>query len=92
MLDERTLTFPNAKLRIAEDGTAVVFEGRDGTKVVRCAISEEALADHFGDDDHLKRTFGANRERIEAEARRKYLAGRLEPDGSVLIKTEDLYR
>lgn len=34
--------------------------------------------------------YGANRARVQHEARRKYLADQLESDGSVLIKTEDL--
>ena len=34
--------------------------------------------------------FRAHRERIEHEARRKYLDGHLEPDGSILIRTQDL--
>ena len=35
-------------------------------------------------------TYAAHRARIQHEARRKYLADRLEADGSVLIKAEDL--
>ena len=56
-----------------------------------CAINGEALEDHFdGDNKHMLKIFKANRERIEHEVRRKYLAGRMESDGSVLIKTMDL--
>jgi DNA polymerase elongation subunit (family B) len=36
--------------------------------------------------------FRANRRAIEEEARKKYLAGAIEPDGSVLIRTLDLAR
>ena len=89
MLDERTLIFPDPEPR--SNGDAVLFRGRDGDLIIRCAISREALEDHFdGDDKDMLKVFRANRERIEYEARRKYLAGRLEPDLSVLIKTEDL--
>ncbi len=58
---------------------------------MRCAISREALDDHFqGDDKDKLEVFRANRRAIEQEARRKYLAGGTEPDGSVLIRTGDL--
>jgi hypothetical protein len=56
-----------------------------------CAISREALDDHFdGDNKDKLKVFNASRERIEHEARRKYLADLVESDGSVLIKTMDL--
>ncbi len=91
MLDERTLV-----LRDADPepwGLDIRFEARDGDKAVKCAIQYEALADHFGANRKNRfDVFDAHRDRIEREARRKYLAGRLELDGSVLIKTEDLYR
>ena len=68
----------------------VVFWGQDGESRVRCAISREALDDHFqGDDKDKLEVFRANRQAIEQEARRKYLAGETEPDGSVLIRTGD---
>jgi transcriptional regulator with XRE-family HTH domain len=91
MLDERVLIFPEAGAHYDPARMAVVFKGRDADKIIACAISHEALADHFsaGDKDKLK-VFKANRERIEHEARRKYLAGRVGPDGSVLIETMDL--
>lgn len=92
MLDERTLVFSDPKSRYDSERMSVVFEGRDGEKKVRCLISEEALEDHFGDNDDPLGTFRANRERIESEARRKYLAGDVKPDGSVLIVSMDLYR
>ena len=89
MLDERALIFPDDDAR--STGEAVVFTGKDGKKAVRCAISREALEDHFkGGGKDLLKIFRANRERIEHEARRKYVGGRLERDGSVLVKSEDL--
>jgi transcriptional regulator with XRE-family HTH domain len=91
MLDGRVLVFSDAGAHYDPARMVVVFRGKDGDKTVVCAISREALDDHFGGDnkDTLK-AFKAHRERIEHEARRKYLAGRVEPDGSVLIKTMDL--
>lgn len=89
MLDERTLTFPDPGPR--SNGEAVLFRGRDGELIVRCGISRETLEDHFnGDDKDMLKVFNANRTRIEYEARRKYLAGRLERDLSVMIRTIDL--
>lgn len=58
---------------------------------MRCEISEEALDDQFaGDGKDKLAVFRANEQAIEQEARRKYLAGRREADGSVLIRSEDL--
>jgi transcriptional regulator with XRE-family HTH domain len=91
MIDERTLVFPDARERYDFDRAVVQFTGKDGDKNVNCAISREALEDHFdGDNKEMLKVYKTNRERIEYEARRKYLAGRLESDGSVLIKTMDL--
>ncbi|MBN1282967.1 MAG: DUF1488 family protein [Proteobacteria bacterium] len=91
MIDDRHLIFPEPKERYDFDRDVVAFWGKDGEKIVQCAVSQEAIEDHFGggDKDPLK-IFRANRESIEHEARRKYLTDRLEPDGSVLIRTGDL--
>lgn len=73
--------------------TSVIFWGRDGDKHVRCEIDQDALADHFGLYDKtrsLLKAFESNKVVIEHEARRKYLAHKLQPDGSVFIKNEDL--
>jgi hypothetical protein len=68
-----------------------VFWGRDGENRVRCKIIRDALDDHFGGDGKNDvGVFRANRRAIEEIARRKYLAGRTETDGSVLIRTEEL--
>ena len=89
MLDERTLTFVDAQPR--SNGEAALFRGWNGATIVSCAISREALEDHFdGDNKDLLKVFKANHERIEHEARRKYLAGQIEKDLSVLIRTLDL--
>ena len=60
-------------------------------KVIQCAISWEALGDHFnGDNKDSLKTYRANKERIEHLARRKYLSEQVESDGSVLVRTEDI--
>ena len=77
--------------RYVFDREVVVFWGQDGETRVRCEISQEALDDHFGGDGKDKlEVFRASRQAIEQEARRKYLAGEREADGSVLIRSEDL--
>lgn len=91
MLDERVLIFPDT--RASYDGLRdiVLFHGRDGDNDIRCAISREALEDHFaGDNRDPLKVFHANRERIEHEARRQYLGGKTQRDGLVLIRTTDL--
>ena len=91
MPERRDLRFSAPDEGYVFDRGVVVFWGQDGNTCVRCEISREALDDHFGGDakDKLE-AFRANRRAIEEEARRKYLAGRTEPDGSVLIRTGDL--
>jgi hypothetical protein len=91
MREPHDLTFPAADERYVFDRDIVVFWGRDGETRVRCEISEEALHDHFSGDgkDNLA-VFKANCQAIEELARQKYLAGRAELDGSVLIRTGDL--
>jgi fido (protein-threonine AMPylation protein) len=89
-MERGDLRFPAPEERYVFDCMVVVFWGQDGEIRVRCEISREALDDHFGGDGKDKlEVFRANREAIEQEARRKYLGGRTEPDGSVLIRTMD---
>jgi transcriptional regulator with XRE-family HTH domain len=91
MLDERTLIFAHTNARYDPMRGTVLFDGKDGDKVISCAISREALDDHYnGDDKDKLKVFNANRESIEHEARRKYLAENMEADGSILIRTGDL--
>jgi transcriptional regulator with XRE-family HTH domain len=92
MSDKRTLTFPDEERHCEAAHGAVAFWGQDGTQRVLCRISREALDDHFSEGDRLRpeATFDKHRQRIEALARRKYLCGRHESDGSVLIRTGDV--
>jgi hypothetical protein len=91
MIDHRSLLFADKNEYYDQGRMVVVFTGRDRDILVRCAMSMEALEDHFNGDgkDPLK-VFKANRERIEHEVRRKYLLGNVETDGSILLKTEDI--
>jgi len=90
-LERRDLKFPTPGESYNSSRKVVSFWGQDGEKRVNCAISEEALDDHFAADNKDKMAvFRANRRAIEEIARRKYLEGRTEPDGSVLIRTLEL--
>jgi hypothetical protein len=88
MTDSRTLVFPDRATKY-DSGEGVTFWGMDGAKRVRCRISREALDDHFSEGDRLRpeAAFRKYRPEIEALARRKYLLGRIEPDGAILIRT-----
>ncbi|MGH9397258.1 MAG: DUF1488 family protein [Terriglobia bacterium] len=89
--EEHHLTFPAPEERYVFDRDVVVFWGQDGGTRARCEISRETLDDHFqGDGKDKLAVFRANRAAIEEAARRKYLAGRKEADGSVLIHSGDL--
>ena len=85
------LSFPD-KAHRTDTARGAIFWGEDGKKRIRCIISREALGDHFSDGDRLRpdAAFQANRAEIEALANRKYVRGRLEPDGSIIIRTEDV--
>ena len=91
MSDKRTLVFTDPEHQ-RDAGDGIVFWGQDGETKVRCRISREALDDHFSDGDELKpeAAFKKHKKDIEALARRKYLLGQHEPDGSVLIRTGDI--
>jgi transcriptional regulator with XRE-family HTH domain len=90
MTDKRSLEFPDPQFSY-DLATGVAFRGEDGRKRVRCRISREALEDHFSDAGRLRpeAAFNKHRAEIEALARRKYLGGQIESDGSVLITTQD---
>ncbi|MGC2126058.1 MAG: DUF1488 family protein [Xanthobacteraceae bacterium] len=91
MTDKRTLSFPDKEFSY-DSGSGVTFWAQDGKTRVRCRIAREALDDHFSENDRLrpKAAFEKHRDEIEALARRKYLRGQLEPDKSVLIRTNEI--
>ncbi|MGA8079652.1 MAG: DUF1488 family protein [Xanthobacteraceae bacterium] len=91
MTDKRTLAFADKEFTY-DSGSGVTFWGQDGKTRVGCRIAREALDDHFSNGDRLrpKAAFEKHRQEIEALARRKYLRGQLEPDKSVLIRTNEI--
>jgi hypothetical protein len=90
------LTFGDQRPRYDVDRDAVLFFGESGDAVVACAISREALEDHFNADGQTKaqrlETFRRNRAAIERMARELYRDGRVALEGPVLIKTSDVLR
>jgi Fic family protein len=89
--ENKELTFPVPEEKYDTARDVVVFWGLDRDQRIRCIISEEALNDHFrGDNRNKLEVFRENRPAIEEIARRKYLSCRIEPDGSVLIRTADI--
>ena len=90
-LEQHDLTFPAPNESVLFGRDMVLFYGQDGEACVRCAISGEALEGHFhgGGKDRIE-VFRANRQPIEQEVRRRYLAGDIEMDGSILIRSGDL--
>jgi hypothetical protein len=68
-----------------------VFWGQDRAQRVRCVISQEALDDYFhGGHQNKLDVFRKNSPAIEEIARGKYLSGRVEADGAVLIRAADI--
>lgn len=72
---------------------AVVFAASDGGKPVRCIVSADALAEHFGmttaDEANALRAFDRSRPTIEAAASRKYDRWKLAASGEVTLRKRD---
>jgi hypothetical protein len=92
---------PNHALRFADPRPhydfgrdIVLFPGQANSHRVLCAISREALEDHFGADgvtaEGRLAIFRKNRREIEQMARVIYLNRPVPADGAVLIKTADV--
>jgi len=90
-LQRHGLTFPDPKESLVQERDIVLFYGQDGEAWVHCVITREALDNHFhGEGKDKLEVFRANRQVIEEEVRRKYIAGDTEVDGSILIRLDDL--
>ena len=90
-LEKHDLTFPDRTEKFDFDREIVLFFGQDGKTCICCAISREALDDHFRADNCEKvEVFWENRKVIEEAARQKYLAGDTETDGSILIHSGEV--
>ncbi|VIO79215.1 GSU2403 family nucleotidyltransferase fold protein [Bradyrhizobium ivorense] len=88
------LSFDNPPARYDFSRDIVTFVGKALGSSVNCAISREAMDDHFGSDglgqEGRLEAFLKNRSRIEAIARAKYLSAPVEEPGSLLIRTSDV--
>jgi hypothetical protein len=89
-----TLDGPTARYDFIRD--TVTFVGVAFGSAVQCAISREALDDHFGTDglDNAGRVeaFRRNRSKIESLVRRKYLSWPVEEPEYLLVKTMEVER
>jgi hypothetical protein len=72
----------------------VGFVGEALGHPVKCAVSREALDDHFGSDEQDKKgalaAFHRNRSKIERMVKAKYLSWPIEEQESVLLATADV--
>jgi len=88
------LSFGNPPARYDFSRDVVAFEGDTAGRPVACAISREALDDHFGTNDLGKEgkleAVLKNRSEIEQMMRTKYLTWPIEEPDAVLIKTSDV--
>jgi hypothetical protein len=89
-----SLEFSAPRVRHDLDRDIVSSSGEAVGRLVRCAISLEAVEDHFGADatnqDRRLKIFRAHRSTIEKMARTKYLTWPVEDAGSVLLGTDDV--
>jgi hypothetical protein len=94
MVMGQDLAFSNPPARYDFSRDTVTFAGNALGSAVACAISREALDDHFGagslGQDGRVEQFLKNRSKIELMARTKYLSWPVEEPGAVLIKTIDV--
>lgn len=90
------LTFNNPPPHYDFSRDLVSFAGEAAGRAVQCAISREALDDHFGPDGRSNaervEKFLENRSFIEQLARAKYLSWPVEEPEAVLVKTMDVPR
>jgi hypothetical protein len=94
ILPSINLTFNNPAARYDSRRDIVVFSGESFGDSVECAVSREALEDHFGSTDLNNSarvaTVLRNRSRVEPMLRTKYLTWPVEEPGAVLLKTSDV--
>lgn len=87
------LRFPFRARLFSFDRKVVTFFGKDGERMVECAIATEALAHRFGlaasDRQSVFEAFDHNRSEIEAKAKEKYQRRDIDPDGVVMLSSRD---
>ena len=94
MTEKAALTFPDKSERYISEREIIIFEGRSDEGLVQCAISAEALMDHFEAESmrrrNLETAFKQNRSVIERAAARKFEHRQLKSDGSLLLRSRDI--
>lgn len=94
MVEKRLLEFADAAARYDEDREVFLFCGTASGRDVYCAISREAIEDHFkpqgGGSSARLAAFKRHRRTIEELAEQKFRARQFEPDGTILIRTLDI--
>jgi len=96
ILPGHDLRFADAPPHYNFSHETVMFEAQAGRERVLCAISREALEDHFGADGLTKEgrldVFRKHRKEIQEMARLVYLDRPVPADGAVLITTAEVAR
>lgn len=91
MVEHSPIDFPEKIERYDSSRDVVLFAARTRDGEINCAISGEALEDHYGAKGTSRRArlaaFKAHRPEIEEAARQKFASRRLERDGSILIRS-----
>ena len=94
MTERSALEFPEKIENYDSDRDVILFVGKAADGEITCAISGEALDDHFAARGRGQRArlaaFREHRSEIEDAARRKLEASQQERDGSILIRSYDL--
>lgn len=94
ILPGMNLIFADTPPQYDSSREAVRFLGEALGHPVRCAVSREALSDHFGSDEHGKQgalaAFHRNRAKIERMVKAKYLSWPVEGWDSVLLTSADV--
>jgi len=94
LLPEAGLSFIDSASNYDSTREVVNFSGQSFGELVACAVSREALEDHFGADglDRKGRleVFRKNRRAIEELTRQKYLSRPIDQPGSILLGTMDV--
>jgi hypothetical protein len=87
------LTFPFRARLFSFDRKVVTFFGKDGERMVECAIATEALEARFGlkaaDRQSAFEAFDRSRAEIEGKAKEKYERRAIDPDGIVMLWSRD---
>jgi len=85
------ITFPQNEYWDGVKG-AVVFWAEKEEEKITCAVSSQALEDHFNasPSNHLP-VFKTNRSIVEDMAKNLIQKGRFEADGSIIVKTRDFF-